>query len=194
MLVGKVAWGKKGAGVKGSGRAQVAGIVTQPGRPKGRNRVLQPSPVAALASERGFPPSRLVAPLTARDVTFLLTFSPWHCPACLPPLRTCRLSCSTCRARQLLLKPTPGRRCACWPLAMRSCGKAGRGCASCTAPAADQRRRCFLSTPTTAREPACQPSSPIGAAPLSVYLGPFFLWRFPLAHSSRRGCGRPLRA
>lgn len=42
-------------GLLGSSIAQVAAVVTQPDRPSGRGQKLQPSPVKALAAERGLP-------------------------------------------------------------------------------------------------------------------------------------------
>ncbi|MFN0066562.1 MAG: methionyl-tRNA formyltransferase [Limisphaerales bacterium] len=48
--------------------AQVAAVVTQPDKPVGRELRVQPSPVKALALERGLP---VLQPARARDATFL---------------------------------------------------------------------------------------------------------------------------
>ncbi|KAK9842062.1 hypothetical protein WJX81_006621 [Elliptochloris bilobata] len=57
---------------------EVAAVVTQParlqgraGRGRGSRKGVQPSPVAALAFERGIAPQRIMAPETARDEAFL---------------------------------------------------------------------------------------------------------------------------
>eukprot|EP00873_Tetraselmis_striata_P034684 jgi/Tetstr1/454948/TSEL_041809.t1 len=50
---------------------EVAAVVTQPGRPTGRKRVVKPSPVEALAREAGLPEERLLTPASARDEDFL---------------------------------------------------------------------------------------------------------------------------
>ncbi len=57
--------------LKGKGVAfQVAAIVTQPGRPRGRGskKVAQPSPVAQLVLDRGWPEDRILSPVKASEV------------------------------------------------------------------------------------------------------------------------------
>jgi methionyl-tRNA formyltransferase len=46
---------------------QVAAVVTQPGRPTGRKRIIKPSPVEVLAREGGFPEELLLTPESAKD-------------------------------------------------------------------------------------------------------------------------------
>lgn len=48
---------------------QVAGVVTQPGRPKGRGKKQVPSPVEAAALERGLSRDAIMCPVSAREVT-----------------------------------------------------------------------------------------------------------------------------
>lgn len=47
---------------------QVTAVVTQPGRPKGRGKVPQPSPVQLLAHERGLSEDQVLSPIKAREV------------------------------------------------------------------------------------------------------------------------------
>jgi methionyl-tRNA formyltransferase len=51
----------------------LAAVVSQPGKPRGRDRTGPPlpSPVAARALERGYPPAQLLTPASARDESFL---------------------------------------------------------------------------------------------------------------------------
>eukprot|EP00884_Botryococcus_braunii_P010883 jgi/Botrbrau1/19797/Bobra.0124s0045.1 len=51
---------------------EVAGVVSQPASRRGRNRELLPSPVAALAAQRGIAGDRIVTPEVARDADFLM--------------------------------------------------------------------------------------------------------------------------
>eukprot|EP00951_Prasinocladus_malaysianus_P045142 scaffold595388_cov14-Prasinocladus_malaysianus.AAC.1 len=46
---------------------QVAAVVTQPGRPKGRKKTPVPSPVEDLARERGLPDDLILTPASAKD-------------------------------------------------------------------------------------------------------------------------------
>lgn len=52
---------------------EVAAIVTQPGRPRGRGskKVAQPSPVAQLVLDRGWPEGRILSPVKASEELFL---------------------------------------------------------------------------------------------------------------------------
>lgn len=50
---------------------EIAAVVTQPGRPRGRGRSIQPSPVETLARHRGIPENQIMAPLKASDPVFL---------------------------------------------------------------------------------------------------------------------------
>ena len=47
---------------------QVAAVVTQPGRRRGRSKGPTPSPVAAAAAARGVPDELVLTPEKARDV------------------------------------------------------------------------------------------------------------------------------
>lgn len=49
---------------------EIAAVVTQPGRPKGRGnkKVPQPSPVEQLALDRGMPPEQVLSPVKANEV------------------------------------------------------------------------------------------------------------------------------
>ena len=47
---------------------QVAAVVTQPGRRRGRSKGPTPSPVAAAATARGIPAELVLTPEKARDV------------------------------------------------------------------------------------------------------------------------------
>jgi methionyl-tRNA formyltransferase len=50
---------------------EVAAVVAQPGRPRGRKRIPQPSPVEQLALDSGLPPERVLCPERAGDSAFL---------------------------------------------------------------------------------------------------------------------------
>lgn len=50
---------------------EVVAVATQPGRPKGRNRQVQPSPVEVLARTHGFEGDRIMCPQRATDPGFL---------------------------------------------------------------------------------------------------------------------------
>ncbi len=50
---------------------EVSAVVTQPGRPKGRGKVAQPSPVHSAALELGIPESRIFCPIKASEKEFL---------------------------------------------------------------------------------------------------------------------------
>ena len=59
---------------------QVAAVVTQPGRPKGRGsrRVPQSSPVAQLAASTGFDSSAILSPTSAREASLACTCPVGH--------------------------------------------------------------------------------------------------------------------
>lgn len=50
---------------------EVAAVVSQPGRPRGRKRTIQPSPVDQLARDAGLPADRILCPERAGDPDFL---------------------------------------------------------------------------------------------------------------------------
>lgn len=50
---------------------EVSAVVTQPGRPKGRGKVAQPSPVYSAALELGIPESRIFCPVKASEKEFI---------------------------------------------------------------------------------------------------------------------------
>lgn len=50
---------------------EVFAVVTQPGRPKGRGKVAQPSPVYSAALELGIPESRIFCPVKASEKEFI---------------------------------------------------------------------------------------------------------------------------
>jgi methionyl-tRNA formyltransferase len=50
---------------------EVAAVVSQPGRPRGRKRVAQPSPVEQLALDAGLPAAAILCPERANDPAFL---------------------------------------------------------------------------------------------------------------------------
>jgi methionyl-tRNA formyltransferase len=51
---------------------EISAVVTQPGRPKGRGKVPQPSPVYSTAVELGIPESMILCPAKASEEDFLL--------------------------------------------------------------------------------------------------------------------------
>ncbi len=57
---------------------QIAAIVTQPNRPKGRGnkKVAQPSPVAQLALDQGWPQEKILSPVKASEVQILPVAAP----------------------------------------------------------------------------------------------------------------------
>lgn len=46
---------------------KISAVVTQPGRPTGRKRIIKPSPVEALARDAGVPEDSILTPESARD-------------------------------------------------------------------------------------------------------------------------------
>lgn len=65
---------------------EVIGVVSQPGKPKGRGnrKIAVPSPVSALAVENGFEDGhQLVCPTSARDEDFLSLVSSWEPDLCV---------------------------------------------------------------------------------------------------------------
>mmetsp|Transcript_39329 Transcript_39329/g.47655 ORF Transcript_39329/g.47655 Transcript_39329/m.47655 type:complete len:400 (+) Transcript_39329:189-1388(+) len=50
---------------------EIAAVVSQPGRPKGRKRLITPSPVEELALERGYPSDKIYTPIRAKETEFL---------------------------------------------------------------------------------------------------------------------------
>ena len=50
---------------------EITAVVTQPGRPKGRGKVPQPSPVYSTAIDHGIPESRIFCPVKASEKEFL---------------------------------------------------------------------------------------------------------------------------
>jgi methionyl-tRNA formyltransferase len=69
---------------------QVAAVVTQPGRRRGRSKGPSPSPVAAAAAARGIPDDLVLTPEKARDVSSdagIANMMQLHCLLCTSPSR-----------------------------------------------------------------------------------------------------------
>ena len=50
---------------------EIPAVVSQPGRPRGRHRIAQPSPVETAATSAGVPPERMLLPVKASERAFL---------------------------------------------------------------------------------------------------------------------------
>jgi hypothetical protein len=90
---------------------ELAAVVSQPGKPRGRGRggdaPPPPSPVAALAAARGVPPDAILTPATAKDAAFLDAMRVRPCGA-----RFAAASGGAARALAARASPDPAGRCA----------------------------------------------------------------------------------